>query len=412
MQARHAPITARAVVLGLVLVTVLGSQLALAGDPEGEIATDRASAEPVVAGIPNAFVPANINLSFTRIARGLSSPVFITHSGDNNGRLFVVEQTGRIRVIRKGVLQSAPFLDLRSKISTGGERGLLGLAFHPDYSWNRKFYVYYTDKSGTIVIAQYLRSSTNASLAVSSSAKTVLKISHPASNHNGGTLAFGPDRYLYAGIGDGGGSGDASNNAQNVGRLLGKILRINIDTGHPYAIPPTNPYVGQTGHDLVWSFGLRNPWKFSFDRQTGDLWIGDVGQNRFEEVNRSTAPNAGRAVNYGWRVLEGRTCFNPSSGCSTSGKTMPLAVYGHNLGCSVTGGYVYRGSTYPDLVGVYLFGDYCSGRIWGVDAAGSGNQTPVLLRDTATNLSSFGQDQAGNLYIVDHGGEIWLVKDV
>lgn len=411
MQARRTPLVARAMVLGLVLVPVLGSQLVLAGDPEVLTASAGQTATPSVTAEPSAFVPGNINLTFSRIARGLSSPVFITHSGDNNGRLFVVEQTGRIRVIRKGVLQSAPFLDLRSKISTGGERGLLGLAFHPDYSWNRKFYVNYTDRNGDTVIAQYLRSTTNASLA-EPTAKIVLRIAQPYANHNGGMLAFGPDRYLYVGLGDGGSSGDPGNRAQNLDSLLGKILRINIDTRMAYTIPPTNPYVGRTGHDLIWSLGLRNPWRFSFDRTTGDLWIGDVGQNRYEEIDRSKAPNAGRAANYGWRQLEGTICYNPATNCNRTGKTMPLAVYGHNVGCSVTGGYVYRGTAYPDLSGVYLFGDYCSGRIWGVDAAGPNAQSVVLLRDTTANISSFGEDQAGNLYLVDHAGDIWLIRDL
>jgi glucose/arabinose dehydrogenase len=226
-------------------------------------------------------------------------------------------------------------------------------------------------------------------------------------------IAFGPDRYLYIGMGDGGSAGDPGNRAQNLNSLLGKLLRINVDTRSAYTIPPTNPYVGRSGSDLVWSYGLRNPWRFSFDRATGDLWIGDVGQNRYEEIDRSKAPNAGRAANYGWRQLEGNACYNPATGCVTTGKTMPLAVYGHNVGCSVTGGYVYRGTAYPDLVGVYLFADFCSGRIWGVDAAGANSQAEVLLRDTAAMISSFGEDQAGYLYIVDHAaGDIWLIRDL
>ncbi len=412
MQARRMPIAARAAILALVLVPVLGSQLVLAGDPQVLTASATRATPPVATAAPSAFVPGNVHLTFSRIARGLSSPVYITHSGDNNGRLFVVEQTGRIRVIRKGVLQSAPFLDLRSKVSTGGERGLLGLAFHPDYSWNRKFYVNYTDRNGDTVIAQYLRSATNASQADASSVKIVLRIPQPYSNHNGGMITFGPDRYLYIGMGDGGSSGDPGNRAQSLSSLLGKMLRINVDTRKAYAVPPTNPYVGVSGNDLIWSFGLRNPWRFSFDRQTGDLWIGDVGQNRYEEIDRSLAPNAGRAANYGWRQLEGNACYNPATNCRRTGKTMPLAVYSHSVGCSVTGGYVYRGTTYPDLRGVYLFGDYCSGRIWGVDAAGANTQVPVQLVDTAARITSFGEDQVGNLYLVDHAGDIWLIRDV
>ncbi len=411
MQVRRLSIAARAVVLGLVLVPVLGSQLALAGGPQAQAA----NRETAVGGgpiRPSAFVPGNIHLTFSRIARNLSRPVFITHSGDNNGRLFIVEQTGRIRVIRKGVLQSTPFLDLRSKVSTGGgEQGLLGLAFHPDYKTNGKFYVDYTDRAGDTVIAEYRRSSTNASLA-SPTAKLVLKIDQPYANHNGGMLAFGSDRLLYVGMGDGGSGGDPGNRAQNRNSLLGKILRLNIDTRKTYVVPPTNPYVGRTGNDLVWAYGLRNPWRFSFDRLTHDLWIGDVGQDRYEEIDRSTAPNAGKGVNYGWRQLEAYQCYNPSTGCNWTGKTKPMAAYSHSLGCSVTGGYVYRGSTYADLAGVYLFADYCSGRIWGLNAAGANTQTAVLLNDTPFQISSFGEDQAGNVYVVDYGaGAVWRLGD-
>jgi len=366
------------------------------------------SSPPAVA--PTAFVPGNVHLGFARIAHGMSEPVFVTTPPADSSRVFVVEQTGRIRLIRRGVLQSVPFLDLHTKISTGGEQGLLGLAFHPDYNTNGKFYVNYTDRNGDTVIEQYRRSSTSAQRA-NPTPKLVIRISQPFDNHNGGMLAFGPDRYLYVGMGDGGSGGDPGNRAQNVDSLLGKILRINIDTSKPYAIPPTNPFVGKAGNDLIWSIGLRNPWRWSFDRATGDLWIGDVGQDRYEEIDRSKAPDAGRGLNFGWRVLEATHCFNPSTGCSTAGKTMPIAEYTHSQGCSVTGGYVYRGSRYPDLQGVYLFGDFCSGRIWGLDAAGANSQAPVLLYDAGANISSFGEDNAGNLYLVDRNGDIWLIKD-
>ncbi len=411
MHVRRMSIVARAIVLGLALIPVLGSQLAVARDPKSPVATVRESGVSVGTVEPTAFVPGNIHLTFSRIARNLSQPVFITHSGDSNGRLFIVEQTGRIRVLRKGVMQSTPFLDLRSKVSTGGERGLLGLAFHPDYKTNGKFYVDYTDKSGATVIAEYHRSATNASIA-NPTAKLVIRIPQPYANHNGGMLAFGPDRYLYVGMGDGGSGGDPGNRAQNKNLLLGKILRINIDTKKAYTIPPTNPYVGRAGHDLVWAYGLRNPWRFSFDRKNGNLWIGDVGQVKYEEIDRSRAPDAGKGLNYGWRVVEGNHCYNPATGCNTTGKTKPLAVYGHSVGCAVTGGYVYRGTTAPDLVGAYIFGDYCSGRIWAVDAGGANAQTPVLLNDTPFQISSFGEDQTGNVYVVDYAaGAVWRLGD-
>lgn len=411
MQVRRMSIVVRAIVLGLALVPVLGGQLVLARDPDSVATLTRGAAVEGVAVRPTALVSGNIHLTFSRIAKNLSQPLYITHSGDSNGRLFVVEQTGKIKVIRKGVMQSTPFLNLSSKISTGSERGLLGLAFHPDYKTNGKFYVDYTDKTGATVIAQYIRSSSNASIA-NPTGKLVLRIPQPYANHNGGMLAFGPDRYLYVGMGDGGSGGDPGNRAQNRNLLLGKILRINIDTKKAYTIPPTNPYVGRAGNDLVWAYGVRNPWRFSFDRLTNDLWIGDVGQERYEEIDRSKAPDAGKGVNYGWRQLEGNHCYNPSTGCNSTGKTKPLAVYGHSVGCAVTGGYVYRGTTYPDLAGVYIFGDYCSGRIWGVDAAGANAQEPLLLNDTPFLISSFGEDQAGNVYVINQAlGQIWRLGD-
>lgn len=407
MRTAQMPIAIRAAILALVLVPVLGAQLTLAADRDVGVSGRPAS------GLY--FDAAAIRISFSRVARNLSKPVFITHSGDNNGRLFIVEQGGRIKILRQGVVLSTPFLNLSAKVSKGSEQGLLGLAFHPDYASNRKFYVDYTDVNGDTVIAEYLRSTTNANIA-STTGRILLKIAQPYSNHNGGMLAFGPDGYLYIGMGDGGSSGDPGNRAQSLSTLLGKILRIDVDNrpaGKQYAIPPGNPYAGTTGLDEIWARGLRNPWRFSFDSVTGDLWIGDVGQNRYEEIDRSTAvngQNAGRGLNYGWRVIEGNACYNPSSGCSTSGKTSPMAVYSHSLGCSVTGGYVYRGLAYHGLVGGYLFGDFCSGRIWALRAYGSATQTPVLMADTGLSISSFGEGPDGTMYVTDLGaGEIWAV---
>jgi glucose/arabinose dehydrogenase len=399
---------ARAALLALVLVPAVGTQLTLAGGTPREV---------IVSGRPPSgedFDATKIRISFSRIARNLSKPVFITHSGDNNGRLFIVEKTGRIRVIRQGTLRGTPFLNLSGKVSTGSEQGLLGLAFHPDYGNNGRFYVNYTDVNGDTVIAEYHRS-TDANIA-DPTGRVLLKIDQPYSNHNGGMLAFGPDGYLYIGMGDGGSSGDPGNRAQSVNTLLGKILRIDVDTqagGKQYAIPAGNPYVGKTGLDEIWSIGLRNPWRFSFDDRTGNLWIGDVGQNRYEEIDRSPAVNgvdAGKGLNYGWRVLEGNACFNPSSGCSTAGKTPPMAVYSHSSGCSVTGGYVYRGLAYRGLVGGYLFGDFCSGRVWALRAHGPASQAPVLMADTNISISSFGEGPDGTMYITDLGsGDIWAI---
>jgi glucose/arabinose dehydrogenase len=397
---------ARVALLALVLVPVLGTQLTLAGGTPREV---------IVSGRPPSgedFDATKIRISFSRVARNLSKPVFITHSGDNNGRLFIVEKTGRIRVIRQGTLRGTPFLNLSAKVSTGSEQGLLGLAFHPDYGNNGRFYVDYTDVNGDTVIAEYHRS-TDANIA-DPTGRVLLKIDQPYSNHNGGMLAFGPDGYLYIGMGDGGSSGDPQNRAQNVNSRLGKILRIDVTDpagAQQYTIPPDNPYVGINGYDEIWSIGLRNPWRFSFDSRTGDLWIGDVGQDRYEEIDRSTAESGGgRRLNYGWPSLEGTSCFKPMSGCNKTGKTPPMAVYSHSLGCSVTGGYVYRGLAYRGLVGGYLFGDFCSGRIWALRAHGPASQSPVLMADTSISISSFGEGPDGRIYVTDlASGDIWAI---
>jgi glucose/arabinose dehydrogenase len=294
------------------------------------------------------------------------------------------------------------------------ERGLLGLAFHPAFRSNGKFYVNYTRKpDGATVVDEY-RVTTNKNVVSTSTRRQVLVIAQPYANHNGGGMAFGPDGYLYIGMGDGGSGGDPQQRAQNLNSLLGKMLRIDVNgtsPGRAYRIPSTNPYVGRSGLDEIWSNGLRNPWRWSFDRLTGDLWIGDVGQGTWEEVDRSTAASGrGRGLNYGWDVLEGRHCFEPASGCSTSGKTMPMVEYAHassgGANCSITGGYVYRGVRFPLLRGGYVFGDYCSGRIWAVDAAGPAQATATLLPISAPNIVSFGQDEDGELYVVSQNGTI------
>lgn len=399
-------IAARVAVFALVLVPVTGIQLTLAAGAPREVVV---SARPP-SGVD--FDATKIRISFSRVARNLSKPVFITHSGDNNGRLFIVEQGGRIKVLRQGVVRSTPFLNLSGKVSSGSERGLLGLAFHPQYGLNGKFYVNYTNGGGDTIIAEYFRSS-DANIA-NPTGRILLTIDQPYSNHNGGMLAFGPDGYLYIGMGDGGSSGDPQNRAQNVNSRLGKILRIDVADpagAQQYTIPPDNPYVGINGYDEIWSIGVRNPWRFSFDSRTGDLWIGDVGQDRYEEIDRSTAESGGgRRLNYGWPSLEGTSCFKPMSGCNKTGKTPPIAVYSHSLGCSVTGGYVYRGLAYRGLVGGYLFGDFCSGRVWALRAHGPAAQSPVLMADTNIAISSFGEGPDGTIYVTDLGsGDVWAV---
>src|SRR4029079_12881205 len=307
-----------------------------------------------------AFNPANVSLGISLVKSGVSSPVLVTNAGDGSGRLFVVEQTGRIRILKGGTLLATPFLDLHTAITCCGERGLLGLAFHPSYPKVPYFYVNFTDTHGNTAIDRFTVSS-NPDVANRQSGFRVLTITQPYANHSGGDIAFGRDGYLYIGMGDGGSAGDPGNRAQSLSSLLGKMLRIDVNhrtSTRNYVSPATNPYVGKTGLDEIWARGLRNPWRWSFDRATGNLWIGDVGQDRYEEVDRSPVSGstpAGRGLNYGWRVLEARACYNPSSGCSTSGKTMPLIAYAHTStgtdNCAVTGGYRDGGTGNPTLPG-------------------------------------------------------------
>jgi glucose/arabinose dehydrogenase len=372
------------------------------------------AADPVSA----AAVPSRIHLGLTRVATGLSRPLLVTNAGDGSGRLFVVEQTGKIMIVKAGKVLAAPFLDLSASVSGGNEQGLLGLAFHPSYKSNGKLYVSYTDRNGTSIIREYRVSASNPDRVNGASGRTLLRLRQPYANHNGGNIAFGPDGDLYIGFGDGGSAGDPGNRAQNLGTLLGKLLRIDVNrrTGTlPYGIPSTNPFVGRSGLDQIWAYGLRNPWRWSFDRATGDLWIGDVGQDAWEEVDRAMAShgrNAGRGLNFGWRVMEASHCYNPSAGCTQTGKTLPLTEYGHTNGrCSITGGFVYRGSTYPDLVGAYVFADYCSGEIWYVDRGAVRGTAPILALDTDAMITSFGQDQAGELYLTDGNGSVYRLTD-
>ena len=339
------------------------------------------------------------------VVSGLSNPVGITNAGDGSGRLFIVLQGGRFVIFDGMQVLSSPFLDISSLVSFGGERGLLGLAFHPDYAANGFFYVNYTNTAGETVIARYSVSG-DPNLADPASAKILLTASQPFANHNGGQLQFGPDGYLYIGLGDGGSGGDPQNNGQNLGTLLGKILRIDVDVVDDnrefYYIPPDNPFVGpgDGALDEIWAWGLRNPWRFSFDRSTGDMFIADVGQSSWEEVNFQPANSTG-GENYGWRLMEGNNCFNPASNCNNGSLTLPILVYDHSAGCSVTGGYRYRGSKNPDLYGLYLYGDYCSGLIWGAQEDGLGGWNTTVLLDTNFLISTFGEDESGEIYFAD-----------
>jgi glucose/arabinose dehydrogenase len=394
--------------------------------------TRLADARPATAAQPRAtaavvaaaFDPAKVALHLTLLKSGLSQPVLVTNAGDGTGRLFVVEKTGKIRIITStGTLLSTPFMDLGGLISTGSEQGVLGLAFHPNFETNGYFYVNYTDLNGNTIVNRYV-TTPGHNTAGRSTAVRILTISQPYANHNGGNLAFGPDGYLYIGMGDGGSGGDPGNRAQSLNTLLGKMLRIDVNhwaTGKHYSSPASNPYVGTYGLDEIWSIGLRNPWRWSFDRLSHRLWIADVGQDRYEEVDRSMVAGSyttGRAANYGWRVLEGRACYNPPTGCSTAGKQAPLVVYSHSVSgtdnCSITGGHVYRGTKYPVLAGGYLYGDFCSGRIWVVSAGAYTPASGTLLHDAGQSpvvqISSFGEDEAGELYVCDLAGRIYRIS--
>ena len=353
--------------------------------------------------------PATSNsLRLQTVTAVLSSPVFLTAPTGDVGRLFIVEQGGLIRILNSldGTPRATPFLDVAGLIVTGGEQGLLGMAFDPNYAGNGRFYIYYTNTAGDIVIARY-GVSTNPDIA-NAGAQAILKtIAHPTNqNHNGGMLAFGPDGCLYAGIGDGGGSGDPNGHAQNTNSLLGKILRLDPETGS--ACGTDNPFANGTGGaPEVWSFGLRNPWRFSFDRSTGVLYIGDVGQDQREEVDAVVGPNAGQGVNFGWNIMEGFACFNPPSGCNSSGLTPPILDYSHDAGaCSVTGGYVYRGTLNPAVNGSYFYADYCAGFVRSFQLQGgrpsSQNTWPLL--SPGGQITSFGEDARGELYILTQTG--------
>lgn len=350
--------------------------------------------------------PAFPAITLTRIASGFVQPVHITHAGDGSGRLFVVERGGVIRIIRDGAVLPTPFFDISGQVqSAGGEQGLLSVAFPPDFTAKQYFYVDYTNLTGIgdTIVARYSMTA-NPDIAASAGGVTLLNVSQPFTNHNGGQLAFGPDGLLYIALGDGGSAGDPFNNAQNLATGLGKILRLDTEAGvSPYAIPTGNPFGNE-----IWAYGLRNPWRFSFDRSTGDLYIADVGQNLIEEINFQPATSTG-GENYGWNIMEGTSCFL-SPECGQTGLTLPVAEYSHADGnCSVTGGFVYRGGQYPSLQGTYLYADFCSGRLWGLKRSGATWENR-LLHDTTLQISSFGEDEAGSLYLADLGaGDLYRI---
>jgi glucose/arabinose dehydrogenase len=376
------------------------------------------------------------SISLQSVVVGLQSPIHLTHSGDSSGRLFIVEQDGRVQIIQNGSLLTTPFLDISGRVSSpssggGNEEGLLSIAFPSDFVGKKYFYVFYTQSDGNNVISRfYLTSDPN--LADPNSEVPILFLEHPVNeNHNGGQLSFGLDGYLYIGTGDGGEGGDPDLNGQDPASLLGKMLRIDVDFGlsEPiatdytvylplvnspgpskyYRIPPDNPYFGQQGYrEEIWALGLRNPWRFSFDRLNGDLFIGDVGQNNWEEINYQPESSSG-GENYGWNIMEGNHCYNSSS-CDQSGLILPIIEYSHSSGCSITGGFMYRGVTYPGWQGTYFYGDYCTGSIWGSQESGEEWISQELL-DTDYNITSFGEDQDGELYLLDRDGGLFKIVE-
>ncbi len=392
-----------AMLLIVLTLSLSGVRAADASRPEVDIHAASASA-----------LPFTITLA-PLVTSGLNEPVHLTHAGDGSGRLFVVEKAGYIRVITNGILLGTPYLDIHTLVqSSGGEQGLLSVAFEPDFETNGTFYVNYTGLSGPVgdtVIARYVVADPSANVASVVSFTNILTIPQPEANHNGGQLQFGPnDNYLYIGMGDGGSGGDPHGtigNGQDLSALLGKLLRINVRGVPTYTVPPTNPFTQMPGaRPEVWAYGLRNPWRFSFDRATGDLYLGDVGQNCFEEIDYQPASSSG-GENYGWRVMEGLHAFdrfNPSN-CnqpliSPVTLTLPITEYVQPVGNAVIGGYVYRGSVYPHMQGVYFYGDAGSGRIWALKQVSPGHWEGEQKLDTSLYISSFGEDEAGELYVV------------
>ncbi|MBX3062587.1 MAG: PQQ-dependent sugar dehydrogenase [Anaerolineae bacterium] len=361
--------------------------------------------------------PASASYEWLPVIREkFDNPIFLTNAGDGSGRIFVVEQAGYIWIVKDGVVNKEPFLDiseqLPDEVFRGGytERGLLGLAFHPNYKTNGQFFITYTRRDSLNILARYHVSAADPDRADPASEQIVLQYQHPEMNHNGGMLAFGHDSYLYMGVGDGGGyQGDPDGNAQNKASLLGKILRIDVNSD-PYSIPADNPFVNESGaRPEIWVLGLRNPWRFSFDRATGDLYIGDVGWAQHEEVDVLPAGVGG--VNFGWNsfeathLLDGRT--------DPGGVTMPVTEYEHTDGaCSITGGYVYHGPGAPTLRGVYVFGDYCNGRVWALFRNEAGEWQTKRLMDTGLQISSFGEDEQGGLYLVTYKGYIYRLREL
>jgi glucose/arabinose dehydrogenase len=352
------------------------------------------------------------NLSLSAAVKGLKEPTYVTGPPDTTGRLFILEQAGLVRIAQQGALRPQPALDLTDQVSTTGEQGLLGLAFDPHFTNNGLVYVDYTAKDKSVRVVRYQVAAGDPNQLDPGTAHPILDIPKNGPYHNGGMLAFGPDGYLYVSVGD----DERGLQAQNLGSLYGKLLRLDVDGGDPYAIPPTNPFADpQGGRPEIWAYGLRNPWRFSFDRQTGDLWIGDVhqvdeGSNSREVVDFQPASSGG-GENYGFPILEAFRCSGADPTCRPPGVTLPIIGYEHNMNCSVTGGYVYRGHTATNFVGTYLFGDFCTGGVFAARPQGPGGWQRVELGFQPIKISSFGEDANGDVYVVDlQGGVIYRVE--
>ena len=366
---------------------------------------------------PAPLARVRLEVAFPSLPRGAvgSRPLFLTYPPDGTNRIVVVEQTGKLFILPNSPATRAAslFLDISAKVSTQGtEEGLLGLAFDPDYARTGAFFVYYSAAGPRrSVISRFTVRANDPNASDPASEQVVMEVPQPFANHNGGMLAFGPDGYLYIGLGDGGSTGDPQGNGQSLRTLLGKILRIDVRIANrAYAIPSDNPFAGPdapaSARGEIWAYGLRNPWSFSFDRATGDLWAGDVGQNRREEIDLVR-----KGGNYGWNIMEGTDCFSPATGCNRTGLIVPVTTYGRDQGCSVTGGYVYRGPADTALRGAYLYADFCSGAIWGLRHDGGEMTDQRLLLDTSLAIASFGEDAAGELYITAFDRQMYRVRD-
>lgn len=402
----------------LVVVTVVVSLLLSMGLTVDATAPEISAAPTMEPVLVHDAAPDSARYTWELFSSGFDNPVFVTHAGDGSGRLFGIEQYGLIWIMEPdGTQHDEPFLDISTLISadvqrgTYSERGLLSVAFDPDYRENGEFYLSYTDERGDSRIARYRVSATNPDRADPNSGEIILELVQPAYDHNGGQIAFGPDGYLYAGFGDGGNLEDPNGNGQSGQIWLGKMLRLDVRGQETYAIPADNPFVDDPDFlPEIWAYGVRNPWRFGFDRATGDLYIGDVGQWLVEEINFQPADSTG-GENYGWSVYEGMNLRGTEEPAGFS-MVEPAVAYTHSEGCSVTGGYVYRGSALPELNGYYFYGDYCNGLVWTLWRDSAGTWQHALFEDTGRQISSFGEDEAGELYLVDYKGEILRLTGV